>query len=288
MLLDIKDLEFRKLDFSGLKSLVSWAQQEGWNPGPFDTDVFWSTDPDGFYGFYHKSTLIAGGAIVSYNKAFGFMGLFIVKPEYRSNGLGKKLWYMRRNLLIERLHDNASIGMDGVVAMQPFYKKGGFETAYTEERYEKTGMALEIDPKVSKIKEIDFDQILVYDEKCFGFLRPEFLKPWINLPGNKTFKYQIEGQIFGYAVVRKATKGYKIGPLFADNPIVAQALYKACLNDAIGEPIYIDVPMINDEAVSMIKKYDSTYVFECARMYYGQPPKLDVNKIYGVTSFELG
>ena len=284
----MEDLEFRKLDFSGLKCLVGWAQSEGWNPGPHDANVFWSTDPDGFYGFYFKDTLIAGGAIISYNKAFGFMGLFIVKPEYRSNGLGEKLWYLRRNLLIDRLQDKAPIGMDGVVAMQPFYKKGGFEIAYTEERYEKKGVVLEIDPKISTIQDNDFYQILDYDEKCFGFLRQEFLKPWINLPQNKTFKYQSEGRVLGYAVVRKATKGYKIGPLFADNPVVAEALYKACLNSAIDESIYIDVPMINDEAVNIIKKYDATYVFECARMYYGQPPKLDVNKIYGVTTFELG
>jgi len=287
-MIKLEDLEFQKLDFSGVKSLVDWAQQEGWNPGPRDADIYWATDPDGYYGFYFKEELIAGGAIVSYNNEFGFMGLFIVKPEFRANGLGRELWYRRRNLLIERLNENASIGMDGVVAMQQFYKKGGFETAYTEERYEKFGMELETDTKISAIDDSDFNQILSYDKQCFGFARAQFLKPWINLPGNKNFIYKNEDQIIGYAVVRKASNGYKIGPLFADNHIIAEELYKACLNSVIGEPLYIDVPMINEEAVSIIQKYDAKYVFECARMYYGQPPKIDVNKIYGVTTFELG
>ena len=53
-------------------------------------------------------------------KNLDLWGLFIVKPEYRAMGIGRKLWYQRRDLLISRLHNNASIGMDGVVAMQPF------------------------------------------------------------------------------------------------------------------------------------------------------------------------
>ncbi len=287
-MIKLEDIAFRKLDFSGLKTLLSWAQQEGWNPGPYDAEAYWYTDSDGFYGFYLDDTLIAGGAIVSYNGEFGFMGLFIVKPEYRTNGLGRKLWYLRRNLLIDRLHDKASIGMDGVVEMQHFYQKGGFEIAYTEERYEKLGIALETNNNISTIATTDFDQIASYDKQCFGFSRINFLKSWINLPENKTFTYKIENQIKGFAIVRKVANGYKIGPLFADNHGIAEELYKACLNSVIDNPCYIDVPVINKNAIEMIKKYEAKYVFECARMYYGKPPQIDTTKIYGVTSFELG
>jgi hypothetical protein len=57
---------------------------------------------------------------------------------------------------------------------------------------------------------------------------------------------------------------------------------------AVGEPLYLDVPALNLEALEMVKKYDAIYVFECARMYYGAPPITDINKIFGVTTFELG
>ncbi|MFK7947270.1 MAG: hypothetical protein AB8G11_06765 [Saprospiraceae bacterium] len=40
--------------------------------------------------------------------------------------------------------------------------------------------------------------------------------------------------------------------------------------------------------VALIKKDDAKYVFECARMYYGNPPKVDFNKVFGITTFELG
>ena len=287
-MLNIDELQFQKLDLDGVKTLVKWAQEEGWNPGPHDADVFWQTDPDGFYGYFHKGSLIAGGAIISYNNAFGFMGLYIVKPEFRGEGIGRKLWYQRRDLLINRLHDHAPIGMDGVVAMQPFYKKGGFEIAFKDNRYEKLGMASENDSHISPIYDEDFSQILDYDTQCFGFKRSQFLKPWLKIPENRTFKYVEHNALKGFAVLRKATSGFKIGPLFADDDYIAEALYRACLNAAVGQLVYFDIPMTNQGAVAIVKKYQAKYVFECARMYHGKPPKIDTNKVYGITTFELG
>ena len=285
---DIDELQFQKLDLEGVKTLVRWAEEEGWNPGPNDADVYYATDPDGFYGYYHKGNLIAGGSIVSYNKEFGFMGFFIVKPEYRSFGIGRKIWYQRRDMLLSRLNKDAPIGMDGVIAMQPFYKKGGFEILFRDERYEKIGEKFTIDKNIFPINDDDFNSILAYDRQCFGFSRPQFIKPWLKLPGNKTFKYVEDGELKGFAIVRKANKGYKVCPLFADDGTTAEELYKACLNSVVGEPLYLDIPVINKEAVNIIKKYSATYVFECARMYYGKPPEVEMDKIFGITTFELG
>jgi GNAT superfamily N-acetyltransferase len=286
--MNIDDLQFEKLDLTGVKTLVSWAFQEGWNPGPHDAEAFYETDPDGFYGFHYEGELIAGGSIVSYDGAFGFMGFFIVKTEYRSQGIGRKLWYLRRDTLLNRLHENAAIGMDGVVDMQPFYQEGGFEIAFRDVRYEKQGIPFSIDKNIAPIQEADFENILAYDEQCFGFPRPQFLKPWLALPENKLFKYVEDEQLKGFAIVRKAATGYKVCPLFADNATVAEALYQACLNAVQGESLFLDIPMANEAAKALVSKYEATYVFECARMYYGNAPKVALDKIFGITTFELG
>ncbi len=285
---DLDQLQFKKLDFEGLNKLVTWADKEGWNPGPHDADVFWVTDPEGYYGYYHEGTLIAGGSIVSYNQEFGFMGFFIVKPEYRSYGIGRKLWYQRRDKLLSRLNKGASIGMDGVVDMQPFYKKGGFEIAYRDIRYERIGTQCRLSENIFPIGEDDISSIVAYDEQCFGFLRPNFIIPWVKIPDNRTFMYLEGDQLKGFAIVRKARTGYKICPLFADNESIAEELYKACLNSVIDEPLYIDIPAINQGAANLVNMYKASYVFECARMYYGQPPNVEIDKVYGVTTFELG
>jgi GNAT superfamily N-acetyltransferase len=284
----MSNLKFEKLDFAGVQQLVDWAELEGWNPGPSDADVFFRTDPEGFYGYFKENTLIAGGAIISYNDEFGFMGLFIVSPEHRSKGIGKKLWYQRRDMLLERLKAGASIGMDGVVDMQPFYRKGGFEIAFKDLRYERIGEEFEVNRNISPIEDADMESILEYDSKCFGFYRPQFLVPWFKLPGNKTFKFVEDGTLKGFSIIRKATVGYKVCPLFADNSVIAEELYKACLSSVAGEPLYLDIPESNRGAVDLVKKYEGKYVFECARMYYGKPPEVELEKVFGITTFELG
>ena len=282
------ELNFTKLNREHVDTLIQWADDEGWNPGPHDAEVYWQTDPEGFYGFFDNDKLVAGGSIISYNGAFGFMGFFIVKPEYRSKGLGRKLWYLRRDTLLKRLNDGASIGMDGVVDMQPFYNKGGFEIAFRDLRYEGIGKEYSIAKNISTIEEKDYDEVLKYDKMCFGFNRPQFMLNWLKMPEVKTFKYVQDDQIKGFAVLRKANKGYKICPLFADTPGIAEELFKACSSTAKDEPFYLDIPIVNEAANELIKKYEMEYVFECARMYYGNPPNVPVNKIFGITTFELG
>lgn len=286
--MDIDQLEFKCLNQLGVNTLVDWAAEEGWNPGIHDAWLFYQADPDGFFGCYHDGEMIAGGSIVSYNGEFGFMGLFIVKPEYRSRGIGRQLWFKRRDMLLSRLKDEAPIGMDGVVGMQPFYNQGGFEIAFRDERYERIGREYSVSEKVCPLGDDSFGEASDLDRRCFGFARPQFLKPWLNQPDSKSFQYRTSGGLQGFVLMRKAKDGYKIGPLFADNSEVAEDLYKACLDSAIDEPVYLDIPVSNSDAVAMVKKFEAEYVFECARMYYGSSPKVELENVFGITTFELG
>jgi ribosomal protein S18 acetylase RimI-like enzyme len=287
-MIDINTLVYKKLDQKGVDELVLWAKNEGWNPGPEDSTIFYKTDPDGFYGYFNHDELIAGGAIISYNGKYGFMGLFIVKPEYRGLGIGNNLWLKRRDMLISRLDKDAPIGMDGVVDMQPFYKKGGFEIAFKDKRYERIGEVFPVHENISSVENTDFNNIVKYDISCFGVNRQLFLKYWLEQKEVFTFKYIDNNTIKGYAVLRKANIGYKVGPLFADNSTIAEHLYRACLNSVPGENVYLDIPMNNNDAIDLVKKYNAKYVFECARMYYGKPVKTEDKKVFGITSFELG
>lgn len=285
---DINQLEFRKLDRSGVTKLVNWAKYEGWNPGPEDAGVFYSTDPDGYYGYFDDEELIAGGAIISYNGKYGFMGLFIVRPEYRGQGIGNALWFKRRDMLLSRLDQGAPIGMDGVVDMQPFYKKGGFEIAFIDKRFERIGEQFDISQNITNIENHDFEAVIEYDANCFGVPRPQFLIPWLSMNEVKKFKYTQDNSLLGFAILRRANSGYKIGPLFADNETVAEELYKACLSSANGQMVYLDISMSNQNAVNMVNRYNAKFVFECARMYYGKPLNANTQKVFGITTFELG
>jgi len=57
-------------------------------------------------------------------KKYGFMGFFIMRPEYRGHGLGDHLWHERKRRLLARLDADAAIGLDGVFNMQHYYARG--------------------------------------------------------------------------------------------------------------------------------------------------------------------
>jgi hypothetical protein len=88
--------------------------------------------------------------------------------------------------------------------------------------------------------------------------------------------------------MRPCRTGYKIGPLFAASPIVAESLLVAVASRVPGEPIFLDVPEINSDALALVARYGMSEVFGCARMVLGPIPKLPDGEVFGVTTFELG
>lgn len=282
-------ITIRNMTRSELDTAVDWARQEGWNPGLHDAEIFWQTDPEGFIALEANGEMIGSGSIVSYDGKFGFMGFFIVRPEMRAQGLGRQLWFERRNRLLARLEPAAALGMDGVFNMQDFYASGGFVASHRDLKMLTAGQKLDYDEScVSKIEESDFAEIAKIDNRCFGFSRITFLKNWLTMPDSFSFKYRKDEEYLGFGTIRRCHSGWKIGPLFASNPVVADQIFRALNTVAAGDPIILCVPEKNQAALDMAAKYKMTEGAGCARMYHGKFPNLPYNEIYGVTSYELG
>jgi ribosomal protein S18 acetylase RimI-like enzyme len=103
-----------------LNLAIDWAAIEGWNPGSYDADCFYAADPNGFLIGLLGDEPIATISVVKYGDSFGFLGFYIVKPEYRGMGYGIQIW----NAGLEYLKGR-TIGLDGVLAQQSNYSKSG-------------------------------------------------------------------------------------------------------------------------------------------------------------------
>ncbi|HET7097327.1 MAG TPA: GNAT family N-acetyltransferase [Casimicrobiaceae bacterium] len=282
------ELVIRAMTRAELDLLVDWAANEGWNPGINDARIFWDTDLEGFVAAEMAGELIGGGSIVSYDGRFGFMGFFIVRPEHRGQGLGTRLWLRRRDLLLSRLQPHAAIGMDGVFDMQPFYARGGFAFSHRDLRFEGVGAAATLAKEIVDLSAVPFAEVFRYDAAHFPAPRERFLKAWITQRGSRALGSLKESVLRGYGVIRPCRKGFKIGPLFADDARIAQDLFRGLADFARGEPVYLDVPDDNPQAIAMVRALEMREVFGCARMYHGRPPSLPQTEIFGVSTFELG
>ncbi len=264
---------------------VDWAAAEGWNPGLCDAHCFHAADPNGFFVGLLGDEPVATISAVKYGRAFGFLGFYIVKPAYRGREYGMGIW----NAGLASLQDR-TIGLDSVVAQQDNYRKSGFTVAYRNIRYQGTGGGPHPeDEEIVSLSTIPFITTDEYDKPFFPDDRGLFLKNWINQHEHTALGILRNRALTGYGVVRRCREGYKIGPLFADSPELAERLLLSLrANVPAGSPLFLDTPEPNAAAIELAERHHMTVSFETARMYRGEQPELPLDRLFGVTTFELG
>ena len=62
----------------------------------------------------------------------------------------------------------------------------------------------------------------------------------------------------------------------------------ALSDHADSQPLFLDVPEINEQAVALARNHGMHEVFGCGRMYHGEPVSIPLGQVFGVTTFELG
>ena len=279
------DYQTRTMTRTEVDTAIEWAGAEGWNPGLDDAACFHAADPGGFLAGLLDDRLVATISVVKYGDSFGFLGLYIVKPAFRGRGYGIRLWDAGLAYL-----GQLTVGLDGVIAQQDNYRRSGFALAYRNIRYQRTGgTSFAGDRRVVPLVSIPFDDVNAYDRSVFVADRATFLECWINQPHSTAVGFVRNGGLAGYGVIRTARSGFKIGPLFADDPEAADALFNALVARVPHDLTFcLDIPESNPAAVALAQRNRMTVVFETARMYAGPAPAVPLQRLFGVTTFELG
>jgi GNAT superfamily N-acetyltransferase len=263
---------------------VEWAAAEGWNPGPHDAACFATVDAKGFFIAELDGKPVATVSCVNYDDHFAFLGFYIVRPGLRGQGYGLEIWSAAIAHAGPRV-----IGLDGVVAQQENYKKSGFKLAYANIRYGGTVAAMDAPGAgVVPLSDVPMAMVEASDATVFPAARPAFLRAWISAPAHIGRAVLRDGKLSGWGVIRPCRNGFKVGPLVADDRATADAVLSALLVSVGGGEIFLDVPAINPAAVALAQDLGLKPAFETARMYTGAIPRLALQRVFGVTTFELG
>lgn len=278
-------MDIRAMTLPELEVVLDWAAMEGWNPGLQDAASFYAADPGGFLLGLLDGEPVASIFAVRYGAGFGFIGGYIVRPEFRGKGYGMAVWQAGMARLAGR-----NVGLDGVPAQQANYARSGFRLAHRNVRYEGCGSDVPAADRVLPLGQQDLDDILRYDRAFFADDRQHFMRCWLRQDGSVAFGVRdADGALLGYAVLRPCRAGFKIGPLCAESPEVAEELMLALRGRVpVDEPVFLDVPEPNAAAVALAERHGMRACFETARMYTGEDPGLPLARQYGITTFELG
>lgn len=262
-----------------------WAAEEQWNPGLGDTACFHPTDPGGFFLGRLDGSPVSAVSVVNYSPAFAFLGYYLVRAGFRGKGVGMATW----NDGLPHAGDR-TVGLDAVLEQEQTYRRSGFSPAYPTGRYSgRPASPGAPHASVVPVTEEHFESVAAYDEQCFPAPRRAFLRRWLAAPGHRAHVFVHDGEPAGYGVIRQARDGHRIGPLFAGTPQAAEALFDSLTAHlSQDDEVHVDIPETNETAVALATSRGLTRGFESVRMYKGPPPALRTERVFGVTSLELG
>ncbi|MGW5733445.1 MULTISPECIES: GNAT family N-acetyltransferase [Streptomyces] len=264
--------------------VVGWAADEGWNPGLRDTPSFFAQDPEGFFVGRIGGEPVSAISVVNYDELYAFLGFYLVRPDLRGQGHGIATW---RTALAHA--GKRTVGLDGVVDQQANYRRSGFELAHRTLRY--VGPVPSGGPRPSRVLPVEaagLRAITAYDAACYPADRPRFLESWLTTPGHRALARIVDGHITGYGVLRPAQGALRVGPLFADTRADAEEIFDALTAETDGTPVIIDVPETQPHAVALAEARGMKPTFPTARMYTGPVRELAEERVFGVTTLELG
>lgn len=279
------NLQIRPMSRADLDAALGWARAEGWNPGLDDAGPFHAEDPPGQLMGWLGTVRVGCISVVKYGADFAFLGLYIVHPAHRGKGYGKAIWDSGIASTAGR-----TIGLDGVPDQQENYRKSGFTFAYKSARW--GGVLRGLVATRSYVRPVladDFAAVVAFDRRHVAGPREKFLAAWLAPSATRqTEGYFEDGVLRGYGTIRRCVTGWKVGPLFAETPAIAETLLATLVTPAGTDQVFIDIPETNAAAVAMMQRLGFTTSFETARMYLGQPSSLPAEQIFAVTTLELG
>jgi GNAT superfamily N-acetyltransferase len=275
-------IELRTLTAGERETLIAWSADEGWNPGLNDAEAFGAAGAEHFLGAFVDGEMLSAISAVAYGDDFGFIGLFITRPDVRGRGYGRTVFQAGMDRL-----QNRSIGLDGVPAQQANYRTKGFMPDYGNTRYSgHLNGRVALSGTVVPVTSEHTAMLSTFDRAHFPAPRLVFLTHWLQL--SDSAGVCLEGEtVVGFGTARACIDGYKVGPLFANDVQTALQLL-AFLGSRCTGVMHIDVPDHQVDFIASLVAGGMTPGFQTARMYRGKAPSINLAGVFAVTSLELG
>lgn len=287
-------LRIRPLQRDDIAAVTDWARQEGFAPGSGDVAIYRHTDRQGIWVGWLGGERIGCITGVRYNAAYGFLGLYLVRREWRGRGYGLQLW----EHALEHLTDLPCVGLEAAPDRIDEYGRWGFAPASPTTRWQ--GISDGTSPAADAAEGwqlLEGETIPERAVQCFDAQRepsprPHFLSQWLQHPaGTVLALIDSAGDCHGFGRIRPCLlergEGWRIGPLMAETPEAARRLLQALLHRHPGV-VLIDAPGANAAAATLLEQLQFRPVGTTLRMYRGAAPAVSLRDVYGLACLELG
>ncbi|HEU4721630.1 MAG TPA: GNAT family N-acetyltransferase [Gemmatimonadaceae bacterium] len=215
---------------------VALSTGEGWNQTDADWRRILRLGPGGCFAARVGGRLVGTVTTTIYERALAWIGMMIVHPAARRQGIGAAL--MSRALEHLDAAGVACVKLDATPAGQPLYRRLGFEEEMLFERW--MGVAARVGGTAPAPDErAALGPILPLDRAAFGADRSRFLA---ELESEALAAYVVrEPEREGYALAREGRIATYLGPVVSTDDALAARLVDTLLTRFSGRQVCIDV-----------------------------------------------
>ncbi len=277
-------LEIRRMLQSDIGFARSLTDIEQWGHLQADFNRLLRLDSEGCFVAWQDDVRAGIATTVRYDR-YAFLGNIIVKREYRGGNIGPAL--MRHGVNYLEKQDVQTIELDGVLSAVAMYRHMGFQDKYRSLRFVRNPAEIARDVQAFSHCEASVNDLTEFDFRRTNIHRQGLIREIIQENPNRAL-CAWSSHLQAYALVRdRANDTRAIGPLVAEDPDACDSIIATVISSFGDRTLAIGVPEINNEAVSVMKRYG---FYQCApslRMYRG--PRFDYEGyIYGIVSADVG
>jgi GNAT superfamily N-acetyltransferase len=265
-------MQLRTMSEQDIPAGMRLKEIAGWNQTANDWKCFLKASPAGCFVAEVDGTVRGTAATISYEHRFAWIGMVLVDPEFRGQGIGTRL--LQKTIAYLDETKIPAIKLDATPQGRPIYEKLGFTPEYEIAR-----LILKRPPKVLDTQaggeaiSVDSNQlqaIVEADEEIFGANRRVLLCSLHQNAPDLTVAEWRNGNLQGYAFGRHGSFADQLGPWMAMDSQAAGRLLEAFLDRCSSETLVVDCLQSNQMSGEVVRAHGFSYSRPLTRMYRGK------------------
>ncbi len=245
---------------------LALCRAAGWNQLAREWELFLHLSPDGCLVATKEGRVVGTAATIRYQHFFSWIGMVLVDPGCRRQGVGMQL--LKEALQV--LHNEQTIKLDATPAGREVYLKLDFVDEYSLSRMVSNDTVKKWNASnVRLLNKKDLPAVAEFDSDVFGANR-QLLLEWMQ-EGAPQFAFVMEEKnvVQGYCLGRHGYNFMHIGPVIAKKVSIAKGLVSAALNNCIGKAVILDITHFDPEWKDWLISIGFTEQRPLIRMYRG-------------------
>ena len=277
-------VEIRLLFESDIPAAMQLKEAAGWNQTEDDWRRLLMLEPNGCFAAIRDGRLVGTTTTTTYGDELAWIGMVLVDPQYRRQGIAAKLISVARDYLNGKA---GTVKLDATALGQPVYEKFGFRFESLIERW--SGMAKLHGEKLAGLVGDSLSELLALDRIAFNADRSKLITALIKDNSvSPVLMRDANGALSGYAVTRRGTRADYVGPVVAKDPEQVETLLDQVLSQLHDRPVYIDFNKECSAGTRVLLERGFVKERDLIRMSSGRPSARTSPIVVGIAGPEIG